>query len=94
MNFAGILSLSASIFHLLGVILSSIQVGIPSDREQYIHRLGRTGREGKEGVGILLLAPWEKYFLDEVKDLPIDRIPVPSVEPDVKVKVFIYSILP
>ncbi|XP_056174100.1 probable DEAD-box ATP-dependent RNA helicase 48 isoform X2 [Syzygium oleosum] len=71
-----------------------LQVGIPSDREQYIHRLGRTGREGKEGAGILLLAPWEKYFLDEVKDLPIDRIPVPSVDPDVKVKVFIYSILP
>ncbi|KAI6707229.1 hypothetical protein NL676_010191 [Syzygium grande] len=63
-----------------------LQVGIPSDREQYIHRLGRTGREGKEGAGILLLAPWEKYFLDEVKDLPIDRIPVPSVDPDVKVK--------
>lgn len=63
-----------------------LQVGIPSDREQYIHRLGRTGREGKEGKGILLLAPWEEYFLDEVKDLPIDRIPVPSVEPDVKVR--------
>ncbi|KAL3738115.1 hypothetical protein ACJRO7_019620 [Eucalyptus globulus] len=63
-----------------------LQVGIPSDREQYIHRLGRTGREGKEGKGILLLAPWEEYFLDEVKDLPMDRIPVPSVEPDVKVR--------
>ncbi|KAI3422743.1 uncharacterized protein J3R85_011830 [Psidium guajava] len=63
-----------------------LQVGIPSDREQYIHRIGRTGREGKGGAGILLLAPWEEYFLDEVKDLPIDRIPVPSVDPDVKVK--------
>jgi len=39
-------------------------VGVPSVREQYIHRLGRTGREGKEGVGILLLSPWEEYFLD------------------------------
>ncbi|KAL6979604.1 putative DEAD-box ATP-dependent RNA helicase 48 [Sarracenia purpurea var. burkii] len=64
-----------------------IQVGIPSDREQYIHRLGRTGREGKEGEGILLLAPWEKYFLDEIKDLPIEKYPLPHLDPDAKVKI-------
>lgn len=34
------------------------QVGIPVDREQYIHRLGRTGSEGKDGERILLIAPW------------------------------------
>ncbi|KAK1409027.1 hypothetical protein QVD17_41277 [Tagetes erecta] len=34
-----------------------IQVGVPVDREQYINRLGRTGREGKGGEGMLLLAP-------------------------------------
>ncbi|KAJ4749581.1 hypothetical protein LUZ62_083986 [Rhynchospora pubera] len=48
-----------------------IQIGMPSDREQYIHRLGRTGRKGKEGQGILMLAPWEICFLNTVKDLPI-----------------------
>jgi superfamily II DNA/RNA helicase len=59
------------------------QIGIPSDREQYIHRLGRTGREGKEGEGILLLAPWEEYFLDEIKDLPLENIKLKvSVELD------------
>ncbi|CAJ0765984.1 24419_t:CDS:2, partial [Entrophospora sp. SA101] len=26
-----------------------LQIGAPSSREQYIHRLGRTGRAGKEG---------------------------------------------
>lgn len=48
-----------------------LQVGIPSGREQYVHRLGRTGRGGREGKGVLLLAPWEDHFLRSVKDLPI-----------------------
>ncbi|BAT98080.1 hypothetical protein LR48_Vigan66s001700 [Vigna angularis] len=65
-----------------------LQVGLPADREQYIHRLGRTGRRGKEGQGILLLAPWEEFFLSTVKDLPIEKAPVvPSVDPDTKRKV-------
>ncbi|CAI8607668.1 unnamed protein product [Vicia faba] len=64
-----------------------VQVGLPADREQYIHRLGRTGRRGKEGQGILLLAPWEEFFLATAKDLPIEKAPVPSVDPDTKKKV-------
>ncbi|XP_057981426.1 DEAD-box ATP-dependent RNA helicase 31-like [Malania oleifera] len=64
-----------------------IQVGLPADRQQYIHRLGRTGRKGKEGQGILLLAPWEEFFLSTVKDLPITKAPVPSVDPDTRKKV-------
>uniref|UniRef100_A0A5B7BM96 ATP-dependent RNA helicase n=1 Tax=Davidia involucrata TaxID=16924 RepID=A0A5B7BM96_DAVIN len=63
-----------------------IQVGIPSDREQYIHRLGRTGRGGKEGEGILLISPWEEYFLAEMKDLPLEKFPSPHLDPDIKVK--------
>ncbi|KAJ0049505.1 hypothetical protein Pint_16100 [Pistacia integerrima] len=63
-----------------------VQVGIPSNREQYIHRLGRTGREDKEGEGILLLAPWEEYFLDDLKDLPLDKFPSPHLDPDSKLQ--------
>lgn len=48
-----------------------IQFGLPESREQYIHRLGRTGRAGKEGQGILVLAPFEKKFLGELKDIDI-----------------------
>ncbi|KAL1830340.1 hypothetical protein ACET3Z_008752 [Daucus carota] len=64
-----------------------IQVGIPADKEQYIHRLGRTGRKGKGGLGILLLAPWEEYFLSTIRDLPISKASLPSVDPDTKRKV-------
>ena len=62
-------------------------MGLPSDREQYIHRLGRTGRKGKEGQGILLLAPWEEFFLSTIKDLPISKAPVHLIDPDTKKKV-------
>nr|CAD1830747.1 unnamed protein product [Ananas comosus var. bracteatus] len=64
-----------------------VQVGIPSDREQYIHRLGRTGREGKNGKGILLLAPWEQHFLDEIKDLPLEKSQPRELDPYMKQKV-------
>ncbi|PIN26526.1 ATP-dependent RNA helicase pitchoune [Handroanthus impetiginosus] len=64
-----------------------LQIGIPADRQQYIHRLGRTGRKGKEGQGILMLAPWEEVFLSSVKDLPISKAPKPLVDPDTRKKV-------
>ncbi len=35
-----------------------IQVGIPHSMEQYIHRVGRTGRAGMDGRGDLVLLPW------------------------------------
>ncbi|RZC74361.1 hypothetical protein C5167_049832 [Papaver somniferum] len=64
-----------------------IQVGVPPDREQYIHRRGRMGREGKGGEGILILAPWEEYFLDEIKDLTIEKCPPPQLNSDIKARV-------
>ncbi len=48
-----------------------IQVGL-TDREQYIHRLGRTARAGKSGVGLLILADYEaRPLLRELADIPI-----------------------
>ncbi|KAG8072987.1 hypothetical protein GUJ93_ZPchr0006g44215 [Zizania palustris] len=64
-----------------------IQVGVPSDRGQYIHRLGRTGREGKSGKGILLLAPWEEYFLNEIHDIPVQKSQAPHIDAELKQKV-------
>lgn len=68
-------------------LFMQFQVGLPSDKEQYIHRLGRTGRKGKEGQGILLLAPWEEFFLSTVKDLPITKAEAPLIDPETRKKV-------
>jgi ATP-dependent RNA helicase MSS116 len=48
-----------------------IQFGIPESREQYIHRLGRTGRAGAEGKGWMVLGPFESLFLEELKGLDV-----------------------
>ncbi|KAF5179552.1 Dead-box atp-dependent rna helicase [Thalictrum thalictroides] len=80
---------TAMVTSLVADLLSElkINVGLPSCREQYIHRLGRTGRIGKEGQGILMLAPWEDFFLSTVRDLPITNAEAPLVDPDTMKKV-------
>jgi ATP-dependent RNA helicase MSS116 len=50
-----------------------LQVSAPTDVEQYVHRLGRTARAGKQGRGVLLLLEEEEYFLKELKVLPVHK---------------------
>ena len=52
-----------------------VQVGLPANKEQYVHRLGRTARAGKEGRGILLLSSFETRFLDELHQEPLQQQP-------------------
>lgn len=49
-----------------------LQVGL-TDRDQYIHRLGRTARAGMQGRGVLVLADFEKQLLKELSDLPMTQ---------------------
>jgi ATP-dependent RNA helicase MSS116, mitochondrial len=55
-----------------------LQVGL-TNRAQYIHRLGRTARQGKDGKGGLLLAVEEERFMTqtELNDMPLIKLPVP-----------------
>ncbi len=48
-----------------------VQMGAPSNRDSYIHRVGRTGRAGKEGEGILVLSSFEENFMQQISDIPI-----------------------
>ncbi|CAI5711961.1 unnamed protein product [Hyaloperonospora brassicae] len=47
-----------------------LQVGL-TDRDQYIHRLGRTARAGMKGKGVLVLAEFEAPMLNKLSDLPL-----------------------
>jgi len=40
---------------------------IPQDPESYVHRIGRTGRAGKEGVSVTFVTPREKSYLNVVE---------------------------
>ncbi|KAG5721453.1 DEAD-box ATP-dependent RNA helicase 26 [Termitomyces sp. T112] len=51
-----------------------IQVGIPGTTEQYIHRVGRTGRAGTKGRGDLVLLPFEKGFLKSLSSVPLKNL--------------------
>ena len=60
-----------------------INYDIPTDTESYIHRIGRTGRMGREGTAILFVSPREKHLLRNIeravgrKILPME---LPSTE--------------
>ncbi len=44
-----------------------INYDIPYDTEAYIHRIGRTGRAGREGDAILFVAPRERRMLHSIE---------------------------
>ncbi|KAF2200870.1 DEAD-domain-containing protein [Delitschia confertaspora ATCC 74209] len=52
-----------------------IQFGLPSSAEQYVHRVGRTARAGKEGRAVLLVSKNESFFVHVNKSLPIQPYP-------------------
>ncbi|CEJ59342.1 Putative ATP-dependent RNA helicase pitchoune [Penicillium brasilianum] len=52
-----------------------IQVGLPSNGEQYVHRVGRTARAGNDGRAIILLTPAESFFMKVNRHLPIQPHP-------------------
>ncbi|OAL02684.1 ATP-dependent RNA helicase MSS116, mitochondrial [Phaeosphaeriaceae sp. SRC1lsM3a] len=53
-----------------------IQLGLPSSTEQYVHRVGRTARAGKDGRAVLVLFDKEAFFPRINKTLPIKSYPV------------------
>ena len=60
-----------------------INYDIPYDTEAYIHRIGRTGRAGKQGDAILFVAPREKGLLKSIERAtkkPIEIMELPSTE--------------
>ncbi len=62
-----------------------INYELPYIAEDYIHRIGRTGRAGLEGLAVSLMSMGEEYLLEEIEAVLDDRVPqswYPGYEPD------------
>ena len=60
-----------------------INYDIPYDTEAYIHRIGRTGRAGREGDAILFVAPREKrllFAIEKATRKKIEMMELPSTD--------------
>jgi len=53
-----------------------INYDLPTAPEVYVHRIGRTGRIGREGVAITLAAPREQRFLQYVERLTKQKVEI------------------
>ncbi|MUT68142.1 DEAD/DEAH box helicase [Paenibacillus sp. NEAU-GSW1] len=59
-----------------------INFDLPQDPESYVHRIGRTGRAGKEGTAWSFVTPREidhLHFIEKVTRQKISRKPLPSL---------------
>ena len=60
-----------------------INYDIPYDAEAYIHRIGRTGRAGRQGDAILFVSPRERRMLRVIEKAtrqPIEQLQLPTTE--------------
>jgi ATP-dependent RNA helicase DeaD len=58
-----------------------INYDIPYDSEAYVHRIGRTGRAGREGKAILFVSPRERRLLRTIElatRQPIEKMSLPT----------------
>ena len=60
-----------------------VNYDVPTDTEAYVHRIGRTGRAGREGDAILFITPREKrmlYAIENATRKKIDMMDLPSTD--------------
>lgn len=60
-----------------------INYGLPQDNESYVHRIGRTGRGGNQGIALSLIEPSESRRLRDIERITqakIEKVELPTVE--------------
>lgn len=66
-----------------------INYALPQDPESYVHRIGRTGRAGKEGVAVTFITP-EEYrklqYIQRAVKTDIRKVEVPKVKDVIEAK--------
>lgn len=58
-----------------------INYDIPNIAETYVHRIGRSGRAGEEGMAISICEPEENDYIKEIQQLINLRIPIAKENP-------------
>jgi len=57
-----------------------INYELPHNPEIYVHRIGRTGRAGKEGLALTLFAGSERYKLGSISDYLGEELAIEAIE--------------
>jgi ATP-dependent RNA helicase RhlE len=58
-----------------------IQFDLPNIPETYVHRIGRTGRAGAEGIALSFCDPEERAYLRDIEKLIRKRVRIISDHP-------------
>ena len=67
-----------------------IHFSLPDDPEVFVHRSGRTGRAGKDGISIALIKPEESRKLKQIKSqskIEINEMKIPTGKEIIKAQV-------
>ena len=60
-----------------------VNFDLPTHAEDYVHRIGRTGRAGKTGLAVSFVEPSETLRLAAIEKLIGKRLPIDNLAPDV-----------
>lgn len=67
-----------------------INFDLPNNAEDYVHRIGRTGRAGAKGIALSFAAPKDRYLVREIEKFTGQRIMphvIPGMEPQIESRI-------
>jgi ATP-dependent RNA helicase RhlE len=62
-----------------------INFDVPSHYEDYVHRIGRTGRASREGIAMTFATPAEEYHIARIEKLIRGKIPVEKLPSTIEI---------
>lgn len=62
-----------------------INFDVPVFHEDYVHRIGRTGRAFREGTALTFVTPAEQFHIEKIEAIIREKIPVRSLPAEIKV---------
>lgn len=62
-----------------------INFDVPAFHEDYVHRIGRTGRAFQEGKAITFATPAEYYHIDKIEILIREKVPLKPLPPGLEI---------